>query len=456
MDADQVHMLQKFGHENIVCIDSIRGLKENDLELITLMVVDEFGLGFPCCFMFTNLKDTKMYSIMFSIIKDKAGAIMPKTIMTNHQVESFYSAWESTMGAVPQRLSCSWHIESAWKRNICKISGPMCKQKREAVYRFLKVMQSMTDENSFNNALKQFNCKLLNDLDTRDFSVYFDRTYGDTVKLWAHCYRNGLEVSSNLESVHRTIKYHYLNGYKFGQLEKIITTIRKYTHDKYTERVNKVTITKTKKIQEIEKIHDTSISLDLTIIEDGVNNWIIESEHMSSHFYKVKKISDNVCCATKCSACKLCIHSFHCTCPDYQVKSVICHHIHVLALNMTSLENDASNTPIASDNYTAEHNFGTTTKDDTNEKMKSNETDIQGVYIKPLRQEEEADIQKNFKIKAISLANRIDCLHNIDILKEALQKLDALETFMITSKTKITSEAFSKNDSEPPNKKIRL
>jgi hypothetical protein len=69
-------------------------------------MVDDFGSGFPCCFMFTNLKDTKMYSHMFSIIKNKVGKISPDTFMTDI-VDTFYSVWENTMGSVSHRLLCS-------------------------------------------------------------------------------------------------------------------------------------------------------------------------------------------------------------------------------------------------------------------------------------------------------------------------------------------------------------
>lgn len=80
MDPSQMHMLKQFGHGKIVCIDGTHGLNAYDFELVTLLVVDDFGSGFPCCFMFTNLKDTKIYTVMFSTIKDKVGIISPDLI----------------------------------------------------------------------------------------------------------------------------------------------------------------------------------------------------------------------------------------------------------------------------------------------------------------------------------------------------------------------------------------
>jgi len=142
-------------------------------------VVDDFGSGFPCCFMFTNLKDTKIYTVMFSTIKEKVGIISPNTFMADI-VETFYSAWENTMGSVPHRLLCSWHVDRAWRQNISKITGPTRKEKQGTIYKSLKVLQSMCDENEFNNALKEFNQELMNDPDTKDFGIYFDRMYGNS------------------------------------------------------------------------------------------------------------------------------------------------------------------------------------------------------------------------------------------------------------------------------------
>jgi len=55
----QLEMLQKFGNEKM-CVDSTHGTTEYDLLLTSLVIVDEFGNGFPCCFYFTKKKDQNM------------------------------------------------------------------------------------------------------------------------------------------------------------------------------------------------------------------------------------------------------------------------------------------------------------------------------------------------------------------------------------------------------------
>ncbi|KAL5235762.1 hypothetical protein ACI65C_003172 [Semiaphis heraclei] len=120
MDPGQRHLLQKFGQGKVVCLDGTHGLNGYDFELVTLMVIDDFGSEFPCCFMYTNLKDTKIYTIMFTVIYDVTGIIKPQTFITDI-VETFYSAWETVMGPVPHRIFCSWHVDKAWKQNLNKI-----------------------------------------------------------------------------------------------------------------------------------------------------------------------------------------------------------------------------------------------------------------------------------------------------------------------------------------------
>lgn len=61
MDPGQIYMLQQFGQNKIVCLDGTHGLNAYDFELVTLLVIDDYGSGFPCSFMFTNLKTTKIY-----------------------------------------------------------------------------------------------------------------------------------------------------------------------------------------------------------------------------------------------------------------------------------------------------------------------------------------------------------------------------------------------------------
>ncbi|XP_029347989.1 uncharacterized protein LOC115034730 [Acyrthosiphon pisum] len=276
MNPGQMHLLQKFGQGKVVCLDGTHGLNGYDFELVTLMVIDDFGSGFP-------------------FIHEVTGIIKPQTFMTDI-VETFYSAWETVMGPVPHRLFYSWHVDKAWRQNLNKIIGPQCKEKQSTVYKSLKMLQTISSDTELKKNLNKCIIEMMNDPETKDFGVYFERMYANRETLWAYCYRKGLGVNCNmhLELMHKTIKYNYLNGYKIGRLDKSIMTIRRFTRDKKVERMIKLTKDKsTTRIQEIKKRHVPSNSLNLKITKNDANSWNVDSEHTpnSDHLKEaIKKI----------------------------------------------------------------------------------------------------------------------------------------------------------------------
>jgi len=225
----------------------------------------------------------------------------------------------------------------------------------------------------------------MNDPETKDFGLYFERMYANRATLWAYCYRKGLGVNCNmhLESMHKTIKYHYLNGCKIGKLDKSMT-IRRFTHDKKVERMIKLTKDKsTTRIQEIKKKHLTSISLNLNITKNNANSWNVDSEHIPNQLYVVKKNNEEICCVIVCSTCKICIHTFECTCLDYSIKSIIYKHIHTIAL---SQEND-TNKMVSSE------------LNDTNKHVKdTNDTKEIEIHMKTLNSKNENENESLYEI----------------------------------------------------------
>lgn len=86
----QREILLKFGL-NIICIDSTHGTNEYGFHLTTIVVIDEFGNGVPCCFCFSTNKDTDSWILLFSEVKEKVGFIKCTTFMSDDD-PSFYNA----------------------------------------------------------------------------------------------------------------------------------------------------------------------------------------------------------------------------------------------------------------------------------------------------------------------------------------------------------------------------
>lgn len=142
-----------------------------------------------------------------------------------------------------------------------------------------------------------------------------------------------------------------------------------------------------------------------------------------------------------CSECKICIHSYQCTCPDYQIKSIICKHIHVIAMNTTS-------TNISIVELTPETDYQT-----------SNIGKEMEVHIKSIQRSESSQntsiLHAKFKDKAINLSNLIQGVNNPEHLKVAMQKLNALTAFInVASNENEVIPYKTDQTKEPANKTI--
>ena len=87
----QKTMLQKFGAKG-VCIDSTHRTTGYDFYLTTLMVVDEFGSGFPVAWCLANHEDTTFMTMFFNIVKVNSGPINAEWFMSD-LANQYYNAW---------------------------------------------------------------------------------------------------------------------------------------------------------------------------------------------------------------------------------------------------------------------------------------------------------------------------------------------------------------------------
>ncbi|KAJ8966803.1 hypothetical protein NQ314_003299 [Rhamnusium bicolor] len=132
----QLSVLKMFAN-NTISIDGTHGLNSYNFEMITLMVIDEYVEGFPAAHMYTNRKNTYIYEVFFSKIKEKGGEIKANVFMSDI-APAFYNAWCKIMGPVQHQLLCAWHVDRCWRTNLYKISN---KDQRQMVYKTLKYIQ---------------------------------------------------------------------------------------------------------------------------------------------------------------------------------------------------------------------------------------------------------------------------------------------------------------------------
>lgn len=90
--------------------------------------------------------------------------------------EEFFNAWVKVMGITDFRLFCAWHVDRAWRKNLCKIKSG--KDQQEKVYKLLKTLVTEKEEESFKIMYLKIMTILASGKDTQDYGEYFAKEYG--------------------------------------------------------------------------------------------------------------------------------------------------------------------------------------------------------------------------------------------------------------------------------------
>lgn len=109
-------MSNKFATKGI-CVDATHGTNGYDFPLTSLVVLDEYGAGFPIAWCLSNHEDFTHMCIFFNEIKKNCGILTPRWFMSD-LASQFYNAWIGVMGGTPLRLVCTWHVDKAWQEEL--------------------------------------------------------------------------------------------------------------------------------------------------------------------------------------------------------------------------------------------------------------------------------------------------------------------------------------------------
>lgn len=324
----QAAQLAMFGSDKI-CVHGTHGTNQYDIQLYTLVTVDEFGEGCPVAYCFSNRSDELIFTLYYRKIKEKIGIISTKVFMSD-DAPAFYNAWVSVMGLVEQKLSCTWHVDRNWRTNLNKITGGTVKQ--ALVYKTLRALLRVISVEDFHSSLKTIVKELLEDGDTKDFGQYFQSHYAQRPQSWAYCYWRGLGITTNkhLESFHRKLKHIYLEGRKVKSLATTINDVMKFARDSLLMKITKNSDWESRHHIKASHRSGESISSDLISVNEEGNEWLVTSITDPSKkyhvVYNIKESCSELC--LKCDRCKICIHSYTCSCIDNLIKMNICKHIH--------------------------------------------------------------------------------------------------------------------------------
>ena len=102
-------MLKAFGYDTI-CIDT-HGTNIYHFNLITVVVIDEYGEGILVAWMLSNREDTISLIPFFEAIKGNSSVITPSWFMSN-DADNYINAWKAVFNeGDTKKILCAWHID---------------------------------------------------------------------------------------------------------------------------------------------------------------------------------------------------------------------------------------------------------------------------------------------------------------------------------------------------------
>ena len=334
----QADMMKRFCNGRVVCIDGTHGTNGYDFTLITVIVIDEYGEGFPVAWCISNREDQLLLINFFTALKKRVGIVSPAWLMSD-LAEQFYTAWVASFGNRPHKLVCIWHVDRAWRENLKQLKDS---ELEATVYHNLRVLLEETDCHKFELLLDQTIEEFTKSSTTANFGKYFQTHYANTKEQWATCYRKDAFVNTNMyvEAFHKVLKYVYMKGRVNKRLDKCIFVLLKLARDKGFERLLKIEKGKnTERISMIRSRHQSSLKLSYAQVckTDQPLTWEVQSCDGNNN-YTVTSVH-NTCpqnCLLYCPDCAICVHMFQCNCADAVIRTTICKHIHLVSrLNET-------------------------------------------------------------------------------------------------------------------------
>lgn len=328
MNDVQIELLKKFATEKI-CIDSTNYVKKSHFKLIAILVIDEYGEEFPCCFCITNKVNDTTMSLLFETMKMVTGPLATKVLISDDD-PCYYVSWEKSMGKVETRLLSKWHVDEDWKTNLKLINDKRIKYE---VYSKLRTLLEETNQDTFPSLLNEFSTDL-REQGLHDFCNYFTSNYAYRQEVWASCYRSKEFLNHDMvfEAFHRLLKHIHLKGIKQQNIDILLNMLFKAIREKVFTRLRCMEdCAGTSYTEKLYKRHRRRHEAkDISLVES--NHWHVKCDRQENAAYVVKLESESCACKRKCQRCSVCVHMYSCTCNDYLINHNLCKHIHSVVM----------------------------------------------------------------------------------------------------------------------------
>ena len=147
----------------------------------------------------------------------------------------------------------------------------------------------------------------------------------------------------HLESMHKVIKYFYLNRKTVKRLDKGLAQVLNYIRDKSVERIIRLTKGEnTKQTRQTSRSHKKALKeVNRYMIVDKSTHWEMVKNEQAS--YIITQLMEAKCCELVCLFCETCNHMFSCDCKFFTNRRIICKHIHILCHKLNNKGNPKIN-----------------------------------------------------------------------------------------------------------------
>ena len=99
----------------VILMDATHGTTQYDFQLISILVIDDFGEGLPVAWAISNREDVTLLVQFLKAVHTRVGNIETAYFMSDC-AEQYYNAWSGVFGTHnTKRLLCIWHVDRAWR-----------------------------------------------------------------------------------------------------------------------------------------------------------------------------------------------------------------------------------------------------------------------------------------------------------------------------------------------------
>uniref|UniRef100_A0A1B6E200 C2H2-type domain-containing protein n=1 Tax=Clastoptera arizonana TaxID=38151 RepID=A0A1B6E200_9HEMI len=122
MTTGQYEIFKKFCNDGIFYLPVLTIKNNFNMNLFTLMVVDDVNEVIPVTFMISNRKDEDVVKFFFQKIKYKLGSFVSKALITDNE-EILHTAWCTVFNEETQHFWSTRYVDSNWREMLLSVKN---------------------------------------------------------------------------------------------------------------------------------------------------------------------------------------------------------------------------------------------------------------------------------------------------------------------------------------------